>query len=49
MKMMTRHAQGAWLGGQTFRDLWNFSSSYCSWPFTECTANCISEPYLAAL
>lgn len=42
-------AQGAWLGGQDFRDaVWNFGTHYCSWPFVECSS-CenydIADPY----
>ena len=33
--------QGMWLGGTDLRDAtWNFTTSYCSWPFIECTSSC---------
>ena len=42
--------QGPWLGGANFRDaVWNTNSSYCSWPFFQCSAGCEEQPYLEAL
>lgn len=45
-------SQGKWLGGRTLRDaMWQTdgSSSYCSWPFLECAADCETSQALTAI